>query len=89
MGKGGGEEARSVRAVFDVCTAHGDRAAIDVDIDAQDSSLCEDDSHFPLETRVECRAFVSERILVGLRWHAEGAVVVFLGIPMSLKDKKM
>ena len=34
--------------------------------------LREDETHFPLNARVECRAFVSERILVGLRWHAEG-----------------
>ena len=27
---------------------------------------------FPLDVSVECRAFVSERILVGLRWHSEG-----------------
>ena len=41
--------------------------------------------------RVECRAcnsaFVSERILVGLRWYAEKAAV-FLGFPMSLEEKK-
>ena len=35
-----------------------------------------DEAHFPLNARVECRAFVSERILVGLRWHAEKAAVV-------------
>ena len=81
--KGGGEEARSVRFMCDVCAAHGDRAAVGVDADAQGSSLREDESHFPLKARVECRAFVSERILVGLRWHAEKAAV-FLGFPMSL-----
>ena len=42
---------------------------------------------FPVNARVECRAFVSERILVGLRWHAEKAAV-FLGFPMSLDEKK-
>ena len=47
------------------------------------SSLREDESHFPLNARVECRAFVSERILVGLRWHPEKAAV-FLGFPMRL-----
>jgi len=81
--KGGGEEARCVQYMCDVCAAHGDRAAVGVDVDAQDSSLREDESHFPLNARVECRAFVSERILVGLRWHAEKAAV-FLGFPMSL-----
>ena len=74
---------RSVRCMGDVCAAHGDRAAVGVDVDAQGSSLREDESHFPLDARVECRAFVSERILVGLRWHAEKAAV-FLGFPMSL-----
>ena len=83
MRKGGGEEARSVRCMCDVCAAHGDRAAVGVDVDAQGSGLREDESHFPLNARVECRAFVSERILVGLRWHAEKAAV-FLGFPMSL-----
>ena len=37
--KRGGEEARSVRAVCDVCAAHGDRAAVGVGVDAQGSSL--------------------------------------------------
>ena len=83
MRKGGGEEVRSVRCMCDVCAAHGDRAAVCVDVDAQGSSLREDESHFPLNARVECRAFVSERILVGLRWHTEKAAV-FLGFPMSL-----
>ena len=85
MRKGGGEEVRSVRCMCDVCAAHGDRAAVGVDVDAQGSSLREDESHFPLNARVECRAFVSERILVGLRWHAEQAAV-FLGFPMSRDD---
>ena len=80
MRKGGGEEARSVRCMCDVCAAHGDRAAVGVDVDAQGSSLREDESHFALNARVECRAFVSERILVGLRWHTEKAAV-FLWIP--------
>ena len=81
MPKGGGEEVRSVRCMCDVCAAHGDRAAVGVDVDAQGSG--EDETHFPLDARVECRAFVSERILVGLRWHAENAAV-FLGFPMRL-----
>ena len=38
--KGGGEEVRSVRAVCDVCAAHGDRTAVGVDVDAQSSSFC-------------------------------------------------
>ena len=56
--KGGGEEARSVRCMCDVCAAHGDRAAVGVDVDAQGSG--EDETHFPLDARVECRAFVLE-----------------------------
>ena len=85
--KGGGEEARSVRCICDVCAAHGDRAAVGVDVDVQGSGFREDETPFPLNARVECRAFESERILVGLRWHAEEAVV-FLGFPMSLEEKK-
>ena len=68
----------------DVCTAHGDRAAVTIDVDAQSSGFREDKTHFPLNSRLECRAFVSESILVGFCWHAEEAVV-FLGFPMSLE----
>ena len=32
MRKGGGEEARSLQAVRDVCEAHGDRAAVTVSV---------------------------------------------------------
>ena len=39
MRKGGGEEVRSVRCMCDVCAAHGDRAAVGVDVDAQGSGL--------------------------------------------------
>ena len=60
MRKGRGEEARSVRCMCDVCAAHGDRAAVGVDVDAQGSGLCQHESHFPLNARVECRAFVSD-----------------------------
>ena len=35
MKKGGGEEAGSVRAICDECAAHGDRAAVGVDVDTQ------------------------------------------------------
>ena len=59
MRKGGGEEARSVRCMCDVCAAHGDRAAAGVDVDAQGSGLREDETYFPINARVECRAFVS------------------------------
>ena len=83
MRKGGGEEARSVRCMCDVCAAHGDRAAVVVDVDAQGSGLREDETYFPLNARVECRAFVSEKVLVGLRWHAQKAAV-FLGFLTSL-----
>ena len=48
MRQGGGEEARSVRAVCDVCAAHVDKAAVRVDVGAQGSSLREDETHFPL-----------------------------------------
>ena len=34
MRNGGGEEARSVRCMCDVCAAHGDRAAVGVDVNA-------------------------------------------------------
>ena len=47
MRKGGGEEVKSVRCMCDVCAAHGDRAAVRVDVDAQGSGLREDESHFP------------------------------------------
>ena len=32
MRKGGGEEVRSVRCMYDVCAAHGDRAAVGVHV---------------------------------------------------------
>ena len=62
-------------------------AAVGVHVDKQGSSLREDKTRSPLKTRVECRAFVSERILVCLRWHAE-EVVVLHGFPMSMKAKQ-
>ena len=64
----------------DVCAAHGDRAAVGVDVDAQGSGLREDETHFPFNARVECRVRIGK---VALRWHAEKAAV-FLGFPMSL-----
>ena len=48
MRKGRGEEARSVRCMCDVCAAHGERAAVGVDVDAQGSGLREDVTHFSL-----------------------------------------
>ena len=39
MRKGGGEEVRNVRCMCDVCAAHGGRAAVGVDVDAQGSGL--------------------------------------------------
>ena len=51
MRKGREEEARCVRAVCDVCAAHSDRAAVDVDVDTQRSSLCEDETNFALNAR--------------------------------------
>ena len=48
MRKGGGEEVRRVRCMCDVFAAHGDRAAVGVNVDAQGSNLREDESHFPL-----------------------------------------
>ena len=47
-----------------MCAAYGDRAAVGVEVDAQGSGLREDETHFPFNARVECRAVVSERILV-------------------------
>jgi len=64
--RGGERRANPVRCMCDVCAAHGDRAAVG-DVDARSSGFHEDETHFPLNARVECRAFVSERILVGLR----------------------
>ena len=55
----------------DVCAVYGDRASDGVHVNTQGSGLREDETHFPLSARVECHAFVSERILVGLRWHSE------------------
>ena len=43
MRKGGGKEVRSVRCMCDVRAAHGDRAAVSVDVDAQGSSLREEE----------------------------------------------
>ena len=48
MRKGGGGETRNMRGMCDVRAAHGDRAAIRVDVDAQGSSLGEDETHFSL-----------------------------------------
>ena len=61
MGKGGGER-RGLCEPCDmpVCAAHDDRTAVGVDVDTQGSSLREDKTYFPLNARVECRAFVSE-----------------------------
>ena len=44
-GEGGGDEKGRRRGGEKraVCAAHGDRAAVGVDIDAQGSSFCEDD----------------------------------------------
>ena len=55
-----------MRAVCDVCAAHGDKAAVGVDVNTQCSSLREGKTHFHLNAGVECRASVSERILVSL-----------------------
>jgi len=48
MRKRGEEEAKSVRAIRDVCAAHGDRAAVGVNVVTQGSSLGEDETHLPL-----------------------------------------
>jgi hypothetical protein len=88
--KGRGEEARSVRCMCDVCVAHGDRAADGVDVDAQGSGLCEDETHFPLNARIECRAFVSARILVGFRFalacRKGGSIPRFPDEPVGKED---
>jgi hypothetical protein len=64
-----------VRAVCDVCAARADRAFVGVDVDAQGSSLREDETHVPLKARLEYRTFVlSKRILFRLRWDFEESV---------------
>ena len=70
----------------DVCAAHGDRLATGVDAETHGSCLREDDdeTHLTLNTR-KCHTFVSERILVGLRWHSEEAVV-FLSFLISMNQ---
>jgi hypothetical protein len=68
--KRGREKARSVRAMCDVCAAHGDRTAVGVDVDTQGSSLREDETRLLLNARVECHALVLERILSGPGWFA-------------------
>ena len=45
-------------------------SAVAVNVDAQGSGLGEDETDVYPNARVECRVFVSERMLVGLRWHA-------------------
>ena len=82
MRKGGGGVVSSVRCMCDVCAAHGNRAAVGVGVDAQGSGFREDDTCLLFIPEYNA-AFVSKRILVGLRWHAEEAVV-FLGFPMYL-----
>ena len=42
------EVLKEEATVFDVCAAHGDRAAVGVDVDAQGSGLREDETYFPL-----------------------------------------
>ena len=49
-----------MHCMCDVCAAHGDRAAVGVDVDAQGSSLREDETHFPLNARVECRVCIGK-----------------------------
>ena len=41
-----------MRWMWDVCAAHGDWAAVCVDVDAQSSSLREDETHFPFDAIV-------------------------------------
>jgi hypothetical protein len=78
-----GDETRSKQAVCDVCAAHGERAAVGVNADAQGRSLRKDETHVPLDAKAECCAFLLEIILLVLRWHSEEAVV-FPGFSMSL-----
>ena len=54
--KRGEERRREECEACVMCAAHGDRAAAGVDVDAQGSGLREDGTHFPLNTRAECRA---------------------------------
>ena len=50
----------------DACAAHGDGTDVGVDVDTQGSVLGEDETHLPLDAKVEYRTFVLENILVGL-----------------------
>ena len=45
--KGEGAEARSVQCMCDVCAAHGDTAAVGVDVDAQGSGFAKMRSTLP------------------------------------------
>ena len=42
-----------MRCMCDVCAAHGDRAAVGVDVDAQCSGLRENETNFPLDTAAD------------------------------------
>ena len=53
----GGEGARSVRTMCDVCAAHGDRAAVGGDVDTQAFGKLR--PTFP-NARLECCTFVSK-----------------------------
>ena len=85
--KGGGEEARSVRVVCDVCAAHSDRAAVGVDVDTQGSSLHEDETDFSLSCQSKtCRVCIGQNPV----WFAQavrggGSIPCF---PMRVKEKK-
>ena len=59
--KGGGEEARCVRCTCDACAAHGDRAAVGVDVDAQGSGLGKDMACISVHGMLPVRANSTKR----------------------------
>ena len=78
-----GEEAGSLRAVCEVCAPWRQVLAL-IRRAAACAKMKPSLFLMPDAAGVECCIFARRRILVGLRWRSEGAVV-FLGFPMSLK----
>ena len=97
MRKDRGEAARSVRDMCDACAAHGDRAAVGVDAKfiRRAAALPKMRPTSPLLPEKNAAARLShdrpaERILVGLRWHAEEVVLItwFPDEPAGKEDGK-
>ena len=84
---------RSARCMCDVWAAHYDRAAGGVDVDAQGSGLREDESHFPLNARVDS---MMPRVCIGKNpgWFAlarrkGGSIPRFPYEPVGKEDVKV